>query len=123
VNRTLVPNTELGHLQVRGKDAEDRASDRIRKEKKLDWDDWAERVNEYMQYLEFLFSPDLFILGGGVSAKYNKFMPMLNVRAEVVPAQLLNDAGIVGAAMAAQTLVQPQPPTREGVITPPEHDS
>lgn len=102
VNGVLMPNTELGHLELRGKAAEDRASDRIRKEKELTWEKWAERLNEYLHMLEFLFSPDLFILGGGVSSKHGKFLPLLNVEAEIVPARLLNDAGIIGAAMAAE---------------------
>lgn len=102
VNGVLMPNTELGHLELRGKAAEDRASDRARKEKELTWEKWAERLNEYLQLLEFLFSPDLFILGGGVSSKHGKFLPLLNVEAEIVPARLLNDAGIIGAAMAAE---------------------
>lgn len=105
VNRILVPNTELGHLEVRGKDAEHRASDRIRQEKELSWEKWAERVNEFLARVEFLFSPDLFIVGGGVSKKHERFLPLLETRAQVVPAQLLNDAGIVGAAMAARLLV------------------
>jgi polyphosphate glucokinase len=100
----LLPNTELGHLEVRGKDAEHRASDRVRKDKDLDWEEWADRLNEYFGRLEFLFSPDLFIVGGGVSAKSEKFLPLLKTRAEVIPAQLLNDAGIVGAALAARAL-------------------
>jgi polyphosphate glucokinase len=100
----LVPNTELGHLEIRGKDAEERASDRIRQEKDLSWEKWAERLDEYLDRVEFLFSPDLFILGGGVSKKYERFIPLLNTRAQIVPAQLLNDAGIVGAALAARVL-------------------
>lgn len=100
----LVPNTELGHVEIRGKDAEERTSDRIRQEKELSWEKWAERVNEYISYLEALFSPDLFIIGGGVSKKHEKFVPLLHTRAPVVPAQLFNDAGIVGAALAAQVL-------------------
>ncbi len=101
----LLPNTELGHLEIRGKDAELRASDRIRQEKELDWDEWGERVNEYVQRVEYLFSPDLFIIGGGVSKKADKFLPFIHtVHAQVVPAQLLNDAAIVGAAMAASAL-------------------
>ena len=100
----LVPNTELGHVEIRGKDAEERTSDRIRQEKELSWEKWAERVNEYISYLEALFSPDLFIIGGGVSKKHEKFIPLLHTRAPVVPAQLFNDAGIVGAALAAQVL-------------------
>lgn len=100
----LLPNTELGHLEIRGKDAESRASDRARQEKEMDWEQWAVRVNEYVQRVEFLFSPDLFIIGGGVSKKADKFLPLLHTRAEIIPAQLLNDAGIVGAAMAASEL-------------------
>jgi polyphosphate glucokinase len=104
LNGVLVPNTELGHLEIRGKDAESRASERVREERDLSWDKWAEKVDEYLQRVEFLFSPDLFIIGGGVSKKYDKFLPLLHTRARVVPAQLFNDAGIVGAALAAQTL-------------------
>lgn len=100
----LVPNTELGHVELRGKDAEERTSDRIRQEKDLSWEKWAERLNEYINYLEALFSPDLFIIGGGVSKKHDRFIPLLNTRANVVPAELLNEAGIVGAALAAQVL-------------------
>ena len=107
VDGRLFPNTEFGHLTVRGKDAENRASDRVRTEKEWTWDKWAVRVNEYLSRLEFLFSPDLFIIGGGVSKKYDKFGHLLSARAEIVPAQLLNDAGIVGAALAAKDL----PPT------------
>lgn len=105
VDGTLMPNTELGHLELRGKDAEHRASDAVRQEKDLSWQKWAKRVNEYLQHLEFLFSPDLFIFGGGVSKKHDKFFHLLETKADIVPAQLLNDAGIVGAAMAAQSLV------------------
>lgn len=100
----LVPNTELGHLQIRGKDAEHRAADRIRQEKDLSWTEWAERLNEYLSHVEALFSPDLLIFGGGVSKKHEKFLPLLNIRTPIVPAQLFNDAGIVGAALAAQSL-------------------
>lgn len=107
VNGVLLPNTELGHLQVRGKDAEHRASDRVRQKKELTWEKWGKRVSEYMEYLEFLFSPDLFIIGGGVSKKFDKFSKYLKVRAEVTPARLLNDAGIVGAALAAQPPIEP----------------
>jgi polyphosphate glucokinase len=106
VDGKLVPNTELGHIYMRNrkKDAEDSASDRIRVKKKLTWKVWAGRLDAYLHYLEGLFWPNLFILGGGVSKKHNKFIPRLTVRAEVVPAELLNDAGIVGAAMAAEQL-------------------
>lgn len=105
VNGELMPNTELGHLQIRGKDAEHRASDRVRQEKELSWKKWSKSLNEYLQYLEFLFSPDLFILGGGVSKKHEKYLYRLETTAEIVPASLRNDAGIIGAAMAAQELV------------------
>ncbi len=101
VNGHLVPNLELGHLEIRGKDAEDRASDRIRVEKDLSWKDWAERFNEYLAYIEKLFSPDLIILGGGVSKRFDKFGGFLRTTAQIVPAKLLNDAGIIGAAMNA----------------------
>jgi polyphosphate glucokinase len=101
VDGRLVPNTELGHLEMRGKDAELRASDRARQKKNLSWTKWAKRVDEYLTMLERLFSPDLFIIGGGVSKKARAFLPHLNVRARIVPAKLLNDAGIVGAALAA----------------------
>lgn len=97
----LVPNTELGHLVIRGKDAERRASDAARQKKDLSWEEWAERLNEYLSYLENLFWPDLFILGGGISKMSHKYVPFLNLKTEVVPATLLNQAGIIGAALYA----------------------
>jgi len=111
VNGELLPNTELGHVRMRVRkggfvEAEEYASDRIRKEKKLSYKKWARRVNEYFDELEALFSPDLFILGGGVSKKHDEFLPLLKTRAHVVPAQLLNEAGIVGAALAAKSLAK-----------------
>lgn len=109
----LLPNSELGHLEIRGKDAEHRASAKVKEDKDLSWKQWAERVNEVLAKLEFLFSPDLFIIGGGVSKRYEKFLPLLKTRAEIVPAQFFNDAGIVGAAMAARALVKP-----EAIVTP-----
>jgi polyphosphate glucokinase len=102
---TLVPNTEMGHLQIRGKIAEHRASDRNRREKELSYEQWAKHLNEYLNHVEFLFSPDLLIIGGGVSKKYEKFFKYLHVQSEIVPAQLRNDAGIIGAAVAAQDIV------------------
>jgi polyphosphate glucokinase len=104
VNGVLVPNTEFGHMEVRGKDAEHRASSKTRKEEDLSWKEWAARVNEFLHRMEVLFSPDLFIMGGGVSKKHEKFFKHLDTDAEVVPAQFLNEAGIVGAALAAQVL-------------------
>jgi polyphosphate glucokinase len=105
-NGQLVPNTEFGHMEIRGKDAEDRASDRIRKEKDLNWEKWAKKVNEFLQRMELLFSPDLFIVGGGVSKKHKKYFRYLNTQADIVPAQMRNEAGIIGAAGAAMTLVE-----------------
>jgi polyphosphate glucokinase len=94
VNGQLMPNTELGHIELRGKDAESRVSDRARRDKCLSWKKWARRVNEYLGRIESLFSPDLIIVGGGVSKKHEKFLPLLNTRAQVVPAQLLNDVSL-----------------------------
>ena len=105
VDGALMPNTELGHMEMNGMEAEHYAADLIRKREDLDWDEWAGRLNEYLNVLEALFSPDLFILGGGVSKKHHKFLPLLRTQAQVLPAQLLNNAGIVGAAMAAKALI------------------
>ncbi len=96
----LVPNTELGHLIIRGKGAEKRASSRARTQKKLSWKRWAKRVDEYLRYLEDLLSPELYILGGGISKKHEKFVRHLTADTPVVPAEMRNDAGIVGAALA-----------------------
>jgi polyphosphate glucokinase len=105
VDGCMVPNTELGHLEIRGKGGEIRASNRARVVKDLSWKQWSKRLNEYLQYVEFLFSPDLFIIGGGVSKKHKKFFKYLDVKAEIVPARLRNEAGIIGAAMAARERV------------------
>jgi polyphosphate glucokinase len=99
VDGTLVPNTELGHLKMGKHDAEKRAADSVREEQGLSWKEWAERLDEYLLMVEALFSPDLFIVGGGISKKADKFLPRLTVKTEIVPAQLLNEAGIVGAAL------------------------
>jgi polyphosphate glucokinase len=101
-NGELVPHTEFGHIEIRGMDAERRASDMARKVEKLSWKQWAGRLDEYLHTLERLLWPDVFILGGGVVKQHEKFIPLLTVEAEVVPAQFLNDAGIVGAALAAR---------------------
>lgn len=100
----LLPNAELGHIEINGYEAELRASDAARKREKLSWKKWARRFDTYLRALERLFWPELIILGGGVSKKADKFMPYLTVQAEVVPALLLNEAGIVGAALAASSL-------------------
>lgn len=101
IDGTLVPNTELGHLELNGHDAEKRAAASVRDEEKLSYKKWAERVNEYMNHVERLFTPDLFVVGGGVSKDAAKWVPLLDLRTPVRPAQLLNNAGIVGAAIAA----------------------
>jgi len=99
----LLPNSEFGHLQIHGKDAEKRASEKVREDKGLSWKKWAGRVSDYMAYLEKLFSPDLFIIGGGVSNKADKFLPLLTSKTEVLveAAQMRNEAGIIGAACLA----------------------
>ncbi len=97
----LLPNTELGHLELNGHDAERRASSKAKEDHDLSWKHWAVRVEEYLAHVEMLFSPELFVIGGGVSRKADKFLPLINgIRARVVPAELQNNAGIVGAAMA-----------------------
>jgi len=100
-----VPNTELGHIEIHGKEAEKRASERARELHDLSWGQWAGRVDEYLSYLEALLCPQLFIIGGGISRKAGKFIPLLKLRARLVPAAMHNDAGIVGAAMAGAGLV------------------
>jgi polyphosphate glucokinase len=98
----LVPNTELGHIEIRGRDAERRASANAREVHDWSWHDWAKRLAEYMRRIEALLWPSLIIVGGGVSKKADRFLPLLeDVRTPVVPAELHNDAGIIGAAMAA----------------------
>lgn len=97
----LVPNTEFGHMKIRDKDAETRASDAARQRKEMTWKKYGARLSEYLTEVENLFWPDLFIIGGGVSKKADEFFPMLKIRTKIVPAQLLNQAGIVGAAVYA----------------------
>jgi polyphosphate glucokinase len=98
----LLPNTELGHIQIHGKDAEERASERAREQHNLSWEKWASRVDDYLKHVEALLWPSVFIIGGGISRKADRFIPLLtSVRSRIVPATLQNDAGIVGAAMAA----------------------
>lgn len=101
VNGTLVPNTELGHIEIEGKDAETRAADSARDAEKLSWADWAKRLQKYFRTLENLLWPDLIIIGGGVSRKSVKYLPLLDLRTPIVPAELRNDAGIIGAALLA----------------------
>jgi polyphosphate glucokinase len=101
----LVRNTEFGHIEIRGKDAEKRASEHAKVTHDWGWKDWTERVSEYLQRVEALLSPNLIIIGGGISKECGTWLPMLTgVQAKLVPATLHNDAGIVGAAMAASGL-------------------
>ncbi|MET9315990.1 polyphosphate--glucose phosphotransferase [Kribbella sp. NPDC003505] len=101
VDGRLVPNTELGHLELDGYDAEKRASSAAKDNEGLSYKQWAKRVQRYLRHVEGLFSPDLFVLGGGVSKHSDKWVPLLDISTPVKSAQLLNNAGIVGAAMAA----------------------
>ena len=104
----LLPNSEFGHLMIRGKAAERRASEKVRVDKKLSWKQWAKRISEFLNEMEKLFSPDLFIIGGGISKKAEKFFPFLTTKTEViiVPAQMRNEAGIIGAAYLAHVATQ-----------------
>lgn len=97
----LIPGCELGHIEINGKDAETRAAASVKDREDLSWSEWAERLQVYYATIEHLFSPDLIIIGGGVSSKSEKFVPLLNLKAKVVPATLQNLAGIVGAAYYA----------------------
>jgi polyphosphate glucokinase len=100
VDGKLLPNTELGHLEVRGKEAEHRASAKVRADLDLDWVEWATEVNAVLEAYHSLLWPEVFVIGGGVTENWQHFGPLLNSRAEIVPAAFGNDAGIVGAAMA-----------------------
>lgn len=102
IDGRLVPNTELGHVEVKCEDAELRASDAARQRDDLTWKKWAKRFDNYLLTLEDLFSPDLIILGGGAIKKQERFLHLLTLKTPVVPAQLGNNAGIVGAALAAR---------------------
>ena len=97
----LIPNSELGHMEVDGHDAETRASSGYREREGLSWKKWAKSLQRYYAALERLLCPDLFIVGGGVSKKHDRFLPLLDLRTPIVPAQLRNEAGIIGAALAA----------------------
>ena len=104
----LVPNTEFGHIEIHGHDAESRASEHAKELHDLSWGKWAGRGDEYLQHVEATLSPSLFIVGGGISKESEKWVPRLTgIRARIVPATLLNDAGIVGAAMATASTAAP----------------
>jgi polyphosphate glucokinase len=98
----MFENTELGHLYLEGGIAEKFISNAVRKNENLDWDEFARRLSLYLNQLEFFFWPDLFIIGGGVSKHHNEFFPLLDIDTRIVPAKLLNNAGIVGSALAAK---------------------
>jgi polyphosphate glucokinase len=97
----LVPNTEFGHLEIDGFDAESRAADSAREREDLDWEEWGGRLQRYFTPVENLLWPDLIVVGGGVSKKFEKWSPYVRTRTELVPAGLLNEAGIIGAALLA----------------------
>ena len=99
LNGLLVPNTELGHLEIDGHDAELRAAASARDREGLGWKEWATRVERYLRTIEKLFSPELIIVGGGASRKADKWIPHIDIDTELVPATLTNEAGIVGAAL------------------------
>ena len=97
----LIPNAELGHLELDGHDSETRASNGVREAKELSWEEWAERLTVYYRTVERLLAPDLFVAGGGVSKHADRFLPLLRIETPIVPARLRNKAGIVGAALLA----------------------
>ncbi|MGV0770066.1 polyphosphate--glucose phosphotransferase [Mycobacterium syngnathidarum] len=101
-NGVLLPNTEFGHLEVDGKEAEHRAASSVKERKDWSYTRWSEEVNKVLVTIENAIWPDLFIAGGGISRKSEKWLPLLKIRTPIVPAALLNTAGIVGAAMASQ---------------------
>ncbi|WP_308016670.1 hypothetical protein [Pseudonocardia sp. ICBG162] len=96
-----MPNTEFGHLEIDGFDAESRAADSAREREDLDWEEWGGRLQRYFTHVENLLWPDLIVVGGGVSKKFEKWSPYVRTRTELVPAGLLNEAGIIGAALLA----------------------
>jgi polyphosphate glucokinase len=104
VDGRLVPNTELGHLEVRGEEAEHRASAKVRADRNLGWPEWAAAVNEVLAAYHGLLWPDVFIIGGGVTENWQHFGPLLRSRAEIVPAHFRNDAGMIGAGLAAAAM-------------------
>jgi polyphosphate glucokinase len=100
INGQLVPNTELGHIELQGREAEKWTSALVREKKQLSWKKWAGRLDKYLTRMQAYLGPDLIVVGGGVSKKHKKFLPLLTLESKVVPAQMRNEAGIVGAALA-----------------------
>jgi polyphosphate glucokinase len=101
-NGRLLPNTELGHVEIKCKDAELGASNAARERENLSWKKYAKRLNRYLRALENLFWPDLFIIGGGISKEHEKFLPLLKIETPAIPAKMRNQAGIIGAALIAR---------------------
>jgi polyphosphate glucokinase len=97
----LVPNSELGHLEIDGHNAESRAANSVREGEGLSWEVWSQRLTAYYRTVERLFSPDLFVVGGGVSKSSDQFLPLIDIETPIVPAQLRNKAGIIGAALVS----------------------
>ena len=109
VDGKLVPNTEFGHMEIKGKEAEKWASAVAREKQELSWKKWAKRLNHYLNAMQAYVWPDLIILGGGVSKRHDKFLPLLDLNTTVTPAQMRNEAGIVGAALAYSESAAPKP--------------
>ena len=103
-DQKLVPNAELGHLEIDGVDYETMAAFSAKERENLSWEDWAKRLQKYYSTLQRLFSPDLIIVGGGVSKEHKNFLPLLDIDCEIVPAEMRNNAGILGAARLAYRL-------------------
>ena len=99
----LLPNTEIGHVEFNGEDAERYVAESAHQREELSWKKWGKRIHKFLAHLEMIFSPDLFIIGGGVSKKHDKFLPYVQIDTPVIPAQLRNEAGIIGAAIAAKS--------------------
>ena len=109
----LIPNSELGHIEIDGHDAESRAASSVKENKDLSWKEYIPRLQRYFEVVEALFWPDLIVVGGGISKKSEKFLPHLKLNAEIVPAKLLNTAGIVGSAwLAADRHAHGEAPTQ-----------
>lgn len=103
-NGVLVPNTEFGHLKFHKSIAEKYTSNATRKEKDLSWDEFGGRLNEFLKHLEFIFSPNLFILGGGLSKKFDLYKEFFALETTIVPAKFQNEAGVIGAALYAHRM-------------------
>lgn len=106
IDGRLVPNTELGHLEIDGVDYETMAAFSAKEREELNWVQWSERLQKYYDKVEALFSPDLLIVGGGVSKQHEEFLPLLKLQAKIIPAELRNSAGIIGAALVADKLLR-----------------